>query len=311
MREIIIASILCLLCTDVVAQTISITEISPGLQTNLALGSQVTISFDYEMNNSDGVRIFVRPVTSGNLTPNYSASGSPVYRGSGSGSANFTIQSGRATVDQIRVRTVSLQNDLLFEFFIPVELTFLPQVRTQFQNRRLAITESARDARAAVRAQAIQSEMASAADTTSLADCPDSDDDKVVERKMKPDGTLELHYSDGTIVGILSAASSSGFNSYRIDPETQDTTFTRYSFFIEVQEANPPGFVGSEAAVSEDWLQSLNGWIEHHGNRLLSRIDMLLDDEAYEAYLTYEENSDLSIYERVNFRYTFLERLAE
>src|SRR6056297_3694302 len=142
MREIIIASILCLLCTDVVAQTISITEISPDLQTNLALGSQVTISFDYEMNNSDGVRIFVRPVTSGNLTPNYSASGSTVYRGSGSGSANFTIQSGRATVDQIRVRSLSLQNELLFEFFIPVKLSFVPQINTQLQNRRLAITES-------------------------------------------------------------------------------------------------------------------------------------------------------------------------
>ena len=310
MREIIIASILCLLCTDVVAQTISITEISPDLQTNLALGSQVTISFDYEMNNSDGVRIFVRPVTSGNLTPNYSASGSPVYRGSGSGSANFTIQSGRATVDQIRVRTVSLQNDLLFEFFIPVELTFLPQVRTQFQNRELAITEFVREARAANRAEALQSEVTSAPDITSLSDCPEIDENEVVEKKVKPDGTLELHYADGSIVGILSAGSSSGINSYRIDPETQDTTFTG-AFLSQVQAAYPPGFIGSEAAVSEDWLQSLNAWIEHHGDRLLGRIDRILDDESYDAYLSYEENSDLSIYERVNFRYTFLERLAE
>jgi hypothetical protein len=310
MRGIIIASILCMLSLGVEAQSISIKEISPGSQANLANGNQVLISFDYEIDHSDGVRIFIRPFTSGSLTPNYSASGSPVYRGSGRGSANFTIQSGRATVDQIRVRSVSLQNELLFEFFLPVKLSFVPQINTQFQNRRLAITESARDARAAVRAEAMQSEVASASDTTSLSDCPDSDEDMIVERKMKPDGTLELHYSDGTIVGILSAANSSGMNSYRIDPQTRDTTYTG-AFLSQVQAAYPPGFIGSEAAVSEDWLQSLNSWIEHHGNRLLSRIDMLLDDEAYEAYLTYEENSDLTIYERVNFRYTFLERLAE
>ena len=310
MREIIIVSILCMFCMDCFAQSISITEISPGAQTTLGFGNQVEISFDYEINTPEGARIFIRPFTSGSLTPNYSASGSTVYRGSGSGSANFTIQSGRATVDQIRVRSLSLQNELLFEFFIPVKLSFVPQISTEYQNRMLAITES-RAARAAVQAEDMQSEVASASDSISLADCPDSNENEVVERKMKPDGTLEMHYSDGTIVGILSAASSSGMNSYSIDPETRDTTFTRYSFFIEVQEANPPGFVGSEAAVNEDWLQSLNGWIEHHGNRLLSRIDMLLDDEAYEAYLTYEENSDLSIYERVNFRYTFLERLAE
>src|SRR6056297_1860903 len=142
MREIIIVSILCMFCMDVSAQSISITEISPGSQANLGNGNQVVISFDYEINNPEGARIFIRPFTSGSLTPNYSASGSPVYRGSGNGSANFTIQSGRATVDQIRVRSVSLQNELLFEFFIPVELTFVPQINTQLQNRRLAITES-------------------------------------------------------------------------------------------------------------------------------------------------------------------------
>lgn len=311
MREIIIASILCTLSFGVAAQSISITEISPGLQANLAPGNQVSLSFDYETKNSEGVRIFVRPVTSGNLTPNYSASGSPVYRGSGRGSANFTIQSGSATVDQIRVRTVNLQNELLFEFFMPVKLAFSPQVLTQFQNRALAINESANVARVANRAEAMRAEESANPDIPALPDCAESDDNEVVKREVKPDGTLELHYSDGTIVGFLSAGSSSGMNSYSIDPETQDTTFTRYSFFSQVQAANPPGFIGTEAAVSEDWLQSLNAWIESHGERLLGRIDMLLDDEAYAAYLSYEENSDLSIYERVNFRYTFLERLAD
>ncbi|MDZ7757701.1 hypothetical protein [Rhodohalobacter sp.] len=310
MREIIIASILCMLCTDVVAQSISITEISPGFQANLALGRQVSLSFDYETMNSDGIRIFVRPVTSGSLTPNYSASGSPVYRGSGRGSANFTIQSGSATVDQIRVRSVNLQNEMLFEFFIPVKLTFSPQILTQYMNRDLVISESDRVARAGNRAEVLQPETTAAPDIPALPDCADSDENEVVEKKVKPDGTLELHYADGSIVGILSAGAMDGMNSYRIDPVSQDTTYFR-SLFSQVQAAYPPGFIGSEAAVNEDWLQSLNAWIEHHGDRLLGRIDTLLDDESYNAYLSYEENSDLSIYEKVNFRYTFLERLAE
>jgi len=46
MREIIIVSILCMFCMDVYAQSISITEISPGLQTTLGNGNQVVISFD-------------------------------------------------------------------------------------------------------------------------------------------------------------------------------------------------------------------------------------------------------------------------
>lgn len=310
MRVIIIASILCIVSFGVEAQSISISEISPDSQASLQFGREVTISFEYEMNNSEGVRIFVRPVTSGNLTPNYSASGSPVYRGSGRGSANFTIQSGSVTVDQIRVRTVNLQNELLFEFFVPVNFKFSSPILTQFQNRALAINESANVARAANRAEAMRAEESENPDIPALPDCAESDDNEVVEKKVKPDGTLELHYSDGTIVGILSAGSSGNIQTYRIDPATQDTTFTG-AFLSQVQAAYPPGFIGSEAAVSEDWLQSLNAWIEHHGDRLLDRIEMLLDDESYESYLSYEENTDLSIYEKVNFRYTFLERLAE
>lgn len=310
MREVIFTAILCILCADVVAQSISITEISPNSPANLAFGRQVTLSFDYEMNSNDGVRIFVRPFTSGSLTPNYAASGSPVYRGSGSGSANFTIQSGRATVDQIRVRAVSLQNELLFEFYLPVQFTFVPQILTQIQVQNLAIVGAANAEKATNQNETLSTVEDAEAATETMPECSDPDDNEIVNKKVKPDGTLELHYADGSIVGILSAGSQDGVNRYRIDPATQDTTYSR-ALFSQVQAAYPPGFVGTEAAISAEWLQSLNAWIEHHGDRLLGRIDLLLDDEAYDGYLTYEENADLSIYEKVNFRYTFLERLVE
>lgn len=310
MREVIFTAILCILCADVAAQSISITEISPNSPANLAFGRQVTLSFDYEMNSADGVRIFVRPFTSGSLTPNYAASGSPVYRGSGSGSANFTIQSGRATVDQIRVRAESLQNELLLEFYLPVKFTFSPQILSQFNAQNLAIVGAANAERARNQNETLSTVEDAETAVEPLPECPDPDDNEVVNKTVKPDGTLELHYADGSIVGILSAGNQDGINSYRIDPVTRDTTFSR-ALFNQVQAAYPPGFVGTETAISEEWLQNLNAWIEHHGDRLLGRIDTLLDDEAYAGYLSYEEGADLSIYEKVNFRYTFLERLAQ
>lgn len=310
MREVIFTAILCILCADVAAQSISITEISPNSPANLAFGRQVTLSFDYEMNSNDGVRIFVRPFTSGSLTPNYAASGSPVYWGSGSGSANFTIQSGRATIDQIRVRAVSLQNELLFEFYLPVEFTFVPQILTQIQVQNLAIVGAANAEKVTNQNETLSTVEDAEAAAETVPECSDPDDNEIVNKTVKPDGTLELHYTDGSIVGILSAGNQDGLNRYRIDPATQDTTYFR-ALFSQVQAAYPPGFVGTEAAISAEWLQSLNAWIEHHGDRLLGRINLLLDDEAYDGYLSYEENAGLSIYEKVNFRYTFLERLAE
>jgi hypothetical protein len=311
MREIIITTILCMLCADIAAQSISITEISPDSEASLAFGRQVTISFEYEMNNSEGVRIFVRPFTSGSLTPNYSASGSPVYRGRGRGSANFTIQSKDATVDQIRVRAVNTQNDLLFEFFLPVKLNFFsPRNLTLARAERLAIIEAVNAERATNQNENTSQERREDRFNNPLSDF--STDEEIIDKKVKPDGTLELHYSDGSIVGIFSPGSSSGKNRYRIDPATGDTTYSNSPiFFIQVQADNPPGFVGSESAVDGEWLQHLNSWIEHHGNRLLRRIDNLLDEESYAAYMSYEENADLSMYEKVNFRYTFLEHLTE
>lgn len=85
-------------------------------------GDQVTIDFDYNVSWAQGARIFIRPFTNGDLTPGYGASGSPVYNGEGSSTANFTINSGNnVRVDYLRVRMVNPdQTILLAEFFVPV-----------------------------------------------------------------------------------------------------------------------------------------------------------------------------------------------
>ncbi len=86
------------------------------------LGEQVFIDFDYHINQMGGARVFIRPFTNGALTPGYGASGSGAYTGTGSQTANFTINSGtNVHVDELRVViTNEDQSETLQTFFIPV-----------------------------------------------------------------------------------------------------------------------------------------------------------------------------------------------
>ncbi len=86
------------------------------------LEEQGEITFDYNINHSGGTRIFIRPFTDGALTPGYSASGSPVFNGTGSQTVNFRINSGiNVRVDSLRVFiTNEDQSENLHTFFIPV-----------------------------------------------------------------------------------------------------------------------------------------------------------------------------------------------
>ncbi|MEL6660323.1 MAG: T9SS type A sorting domain-containing protein [Bacteroidota bacterium] len=86
------------------------------------LEEQVNITFDYNINHSGGTRIFIRPITDGSLTPGYSASGSPVFNGTGSQTVNFRINSGiNVRVDSLRVLVTNEdQSEELRIFFIPV-----------------------------------------------------------------------------------------------------------------------------------------------------------------------------------------------
>jgi hypothetical protein len=100
-------------------------SVNPELYSFL-LGENFTTSFQYNVSYPGGVRIFIRPMTNGALTPGYSASGSGVYSGSGSASSNFTINSGQNVhVDALRVRVVNADQTVdIDEFFLPVNLYF-------------------------------------------------------------------------------------------------------------------------------------------------------------------------------------------
>ncbi|MEM1359136.1 MAG: T9SS type A sorting domain-containing protein [Bacteroidota bacterium] len=89
---------------------------------SMLLGESVTTAYAYNCTDPGGCRIFIRPFTNGGLTPGYSASGSPLFTGSGAASANFQINSGtNVRVDELRVTILNADQSTQYEeFFVPV-----------------------------------------------------------------------------------------------------------------------------------------------------------------------------------------------
>ncbi|MDX1670862.1 MAG: hypothetical protein R3211_00870 [Balneolaceae bacterium] len=133
---------------------------------------------------------------------------------------------------------------------------------------------------------------------------------KIEKKIVKPDGTIETHYTDGTIRGFTPDSTR-----YEIDPATGDTMFTIIKK-IEAQSADkpvsPPGFVATSGDdASDKWLASLNSWIEKHAERLLNSIEaQLTSEESVKNYLEYEEKNSSNIYEKIEIRYRFLVQLS-
>ncbi|MFA4966492.1 MAG: hypothetical protein WC709_12785 [Thermoleophilia bacterium] len=106
-----------------IVNSIKLTPANPNI---LKFGENVGLTFKYTTTQAGGVRIWARPFTSGALTPNYGAHGSPIYPiGTGAASGFFTISDGTVRVDQIRLQMWNAaQTKLLFQAKIPVSYQF-------------------------------------------------------------------------------------------------------------------------------------------------------------------------------------------
>ncbi|MEZ4702631.1 MAG: T9SS type A sorting domain-containing protein [Rhodothermales bacterium] len=105
---------------------ISNIALDPSGFASLVHGEDVSATFDYATSEVGGVRIFLRPMTGGDLSPAYSAHGSGIYpAGTGAGTGFFSITEGDVTVDQIRFRMTNAdQTVVLLEFFLDVDYVF-------------------------------------------------------------------------------------------------------------------------------------------------------------------------------------------
>jgi hypothetical protein len=106
-----------------------VTAISLGPDTPniLAYNSQVTLNFSYSTTEANGVRIYARPFTNGALTPSYVGNPSQIWPAATNGKADafFSVTTGPAVVDQVRIQMFDSSNTtLLYEVFIPVYYLF-------------------------------------------------------------------------------------------------------------------------------------------------------------------------------------------
>ncbi len=85
-------------------------------------GDQLVINFDYATSEAADLRIWARPMTDGELSPGYSASGSALLPPSGSYTQNFTFPEVDADVDHVRFQmTNGDESELLREIMLPVD----------------------------------------------------------------------------------------------------------------------------------------------------------------------------------------------
>jgi len=104
------------------AIAISDIQFNPGSPAALSWDMTVTVTWDHSLGffEDDGVRIFVRPMTAGALSPHYAASGGTLYMpGSTGGSSTFRITTGDVMVDEVRFQAFDPSNNLRLEFFVP------------------------------------------------------------------------------------------------------------------------------------------------------------------------------------------------
>jgi hypothetical protein len=99
--------------------------LSPATPNILNNNKYVTVTFSYTTTEPGGVIIFARPMT-GDSMPDYAASNADVSAtGKGSVKQFFTVRSGNATVDRIRIQMFNAdQSKLLLESYLPVHYEF-------------------------------------------------------------------------------------------------------------------------------------------------------------------------------------------
>ena len=125
-------------------------ELAPDTPNIFKYTDDVNLTFNYNTDNKDGVRIWARPFSGAGLSPNYAAHGSAVHPpGSGSATGSFRLQSGPVIVDHVRVQMWDPnQTTLLFEAFLPVHLLWAgagPPPGPDMQLNAIEVTQAIQD----------------------------------------------------------------------------------------------------------------------------------------------------------------------
>lgn len=257
--------------TQALADNITNVKVSVERLAHLSHGEQVNVSFNYATNYSGKVRIFVRPMTQNNPSPNYSAQGSKTYTAKkGRGRGGFTITKGDILVDRIRIRIVTDEGKGRYTKYVPVKLKFskepvkiLPVLQV-VDLPKLEIVGA-------------------------LHPAGGGGD---VKRTILPDGSVEIRYPDGRRKILFEGGHKI------IYPDGREQ---RYSY-MSVQVDVPPLLPSQPSIVA--WLEGMN-------NNLLNMIGTLVDgnQQALDYYTQKENEKTANLYEKIQLRTAYINRL--
>lgn len=106
---------------------VSIRTMGPESPATLFFDEKVTVTYDYEVAEPEGIRIWIIPYTDGKISPKYSYSSSPLFTGKGTKEVSFSITSGDMTVvDQLKISIANADGTVpVSESFEPVDYTFM------------------------------------------------------------------------------------------------------------------------------------------------------------------------------------------
>jgi hypothetical protein len=256
--------------------SIAINQLSPASAAKLNFGEEITISFDYNISEPDGARIYIRPLTGIIPTSNYAASGSPVYTGEGNATVTFTINSGETEIDKLRIQVYNAtRSELLFEFTFPVSYQFSASVKELSLSEQAIRPDPRRQIRK-IQRERVEQVQAGKENMESP--------DQSVTKKILPDGSVEITYPDGRIERRFKG----GFEVY--DPETKQSQ--KYLFHTGARPPIPPSLPDGAGLI----------WMESHSEKLLGIIKSLVnnDPDSIENYLQYEGEQD--IYNKILLR---------
>lgn len=111
---------------EALVNKVTITSMSPQSPATLKFDEDVTITYSYEIGDPNGARIWVQPYSNGAITPKYSYTSSPLFKGNGTRTVKISVSSGDNTiVDQLNVEIADANGqETISESFQTVDYTF-------------------------------------------------------------------------------------------------------------------------------------------------------------------------------------------
>ena len=253
----------------------------------LRTGNQVRVQWNYLIESPQGARIFARPMKDGATAPGYSGSGSPLFRGEGMGTGEFTLNQ-PGDVDAIRLQVFGPDGAMRLERVFPAQFRFAanPMASSVVPLLNLQPLEAMPRATGPL----------ATADPTIPAN-PRLEAQPQLRPLVTPNTLRDLLASGRVFTPSLRIPDIITLPDGNMQP-------------MQTLMGPPPPFDASMNA--GEWVQSLERWLGFMTVTMGFDIQRLLGDEdEFDAYLEVEQADDPSVYEVLGRRRSAIGNLLD